>query len=113
MRLIPFGRTCIDNSGWPISIEQVERYYRRVRRVFAAGPPEGVPWPIPLLKGMAWIGDQQDSVGAGLGGSMEEEDGEEQEQMVDERLEKELPLGEEADVCPAGSLPDNHVCWIL
>merc|ERR1740121_2471126 len=45
MRLIPFGRTCIDNSGWPISIEQVERYYRRVRRVYAAGLHEGVPWP--------------------------------------------------------------------
>jgi len=107
MRLIPFGKNCIDNSGWPITVAHVVQYYRRVRRAFAARPPEGHPWPQHLLKELAWIGSKGDSIGVEV--SIEEEDSENGEALDGEPV----PLGEEADVCPAHSLPDAHVCWIL
>lgn len=38
VRLLPFGASCIDKSGWPITSAQIWAYYRRFRRAFAAGP---------------------------------------------------------------------------
>ena len=38
VRLLPFGASCIDKSGWPIASAQIWAYYRRFRRAFAAGP---------------------------------------------------------------------------
>lgn len=91
MRLYPFGANCIDNSGWPISAMQVIRYYRRLRRAFAAGPPEGEPWPVELLREMAWHVDS----------------------AKNSPDDKEPNVGEEAEVCPFGTLPDCGVCWVL
>lgn len=90
MRLLPFGIHCLDTSGWPISSTHMIQYYRRVRRVFAAGPPEGTPWPQELLIAMAWHPPSQQELESGS-----------------------TVLGEEAEVCPRGALPDCGVCWIL
>lgn len=89
MRLLPFGRTCLDESAWSVKGVHIERYYRRVRRAFAAGPPEGEPWPQQLLRDMAWIAPT------------ENED------------EQEVNLGDEPEVCASGTLPDAGVCWVL
>ena len=80
VRLLPFGASCIDKAGWPITSAQILGYYRRFRRAFAAGPyslqgkldmlerghyatqremasagsPDLDPWPNWLLREMLW-----------------------------------------------------------
>jgi len=81
VRLLPFGASCIDKAGWPITSAQILGYYRRFRRAFAAGPyflqgkldmlergqyatqremaseagsPDIDPWPNWLLREMLW-----------------------------------------------------------
>lgn len=114
VRLLPFGASCIDKAGWPITSAQILGYYRRFRRAFAAGPyslqgkldmlergqyatqremaseagsPDIDPWPNWLLREMLW------QVGS---------EGDQRQQ-----------LGEEPDVCPAGSYPEGNACWLL
>jgi len=112
VRLLPFGASCIDKSGWPITSAQIWAYYRRFRRAFAAGPATSAQrkmdafergdyamqrekldsgslqneWPDWLLKEMLWQVSSQ---------------------------EEEPQLGEEPDVCPAGTFPEGNACWLL
>jgi len=92
-RLHAFGAGCIDNSGWPITSAQVMRYYRRVRRGWAAAVRlnEGATWPAALLREMAW---RPLANGAFA-------------------LEPTTPLREEVDVCPVGAFADVGACWVL
>lgn len=90
IRLYPFGATCLANSvqsGWPLLPEDVIGYYRRVRRAFASGPSVNDSWPVELLREMAWHPREYD---------------------VDEPERIEA-----ADVCPAGTLADLGLCWVL
>ena len=36
VRLLPFGASCIDKAGWPITSAQILGYYRRFRRAFCS-----------------------------------------------------------------------------
>lgn len=108
VRLLPFGASCIDTSGWPVTTSQILSYYRRFRRAYAAGPKgQGLDvagrrerteqrerdggtasgWPVWLLREMLWQAGTERSSG---------------------RL-----LGEEAETCPSGSFPHKWRCWLL
>lgn len=115
VRLLPFGAACLDKAGWPINSAQVLGYYRRFRRAFAAGPRGPMlsqwdavergdrtaereraletgslvsdDWPTWLLREMFW--------------------------QVGSEPYAEKQLGEEPDVCPAGTFPEGGACWLL
>ena len=109
VRLLPFGASCIDTSGWPVTSSEILGYYRRFRRAFAAGPKglnldvagrrerterrerdgeTASAWPVWLLREMLW--------------------------QVDVKSSPRRPLlGEEAETCPSGTFPHQWRCWLL
>lgn len=125
-RLLPWGARCIDSpdgssdSGWPFSSSDVLRYYRRVKRSFAAGPAsETAPWSDALLKDMTWKGGsvQRDRFVLANGAPSEIFDGE-LEALVPSAISNEMQeqiasIHEMPEVCPAASFPQSGVCWVL
>eukprot|EP00747_Dinoflagellata_sp_TGD_P167289 gnl/TRDRNA2_/TRDRNA2_191406_c0_seq1.p1 gnl/TRDRNA2_/TRDRNA2_191406_c0~~gnl/TRDRNA2_/TRDRNA2_191406_c0_seq1.p1 ORF type:complete len:362 (-),score=51.23 gnl/TRDRNA2_/TRDRNA2_191406_c0_seq1:64-1107(-) len=100
VRLYPFGMWCLDDSterGWPITTDMLLRYYRRVTRAFIAGEkawPNLSEWPEALLREMAWQPE-----GA--------------KELPDDVSAIAKSIYEEAEVCPAATLPHASACWTI
>lgn len=88
MRLLPFGKSCIDTSSWPISSAQVVAYYRRIRLAIATGPPLSGDWSDDLLLQLVW---NPSAV---------------QTPFV-------IEPGETTSSCPWGTLEEDGLCWLL
>jgi len=96
-RLLPWGVNCMDQSGWPFTLEDMTRYYRRLLKTIAVGPAFDEPWPEGLLREMAWRGGEAELARITTG----------------TRSDGEASLSEEAEVCPLGSFSHLGACWLL
>ncbi|CAJ1393310.1 unnamed protein product [Effrenium voratum] len=104
-RLLPFGAGCLDRAdGWPITSQQVLGYYRRFRRAFAAGPNRG-----------AATGDAEARRSCATEREAKEETTSEWPTSLLQAGQGDdaRQLGEEPDVCPAGTFPQQDACWLL
>lgn len=98
-RLLPWGVNCIDGSSWPITVEQVTKYYRLVEQVSANAPLDEADWPEDLVRAMAWRGLGPREI--------------EQESAHDFGESAVARFVEETDACPLDTIADSGVCWTL